>query len=278
MKETKRIMSFTRERMLRESYIARVTQSGRTDLDSHADTCVMGKTYYIYENTAQQCTVYPYSTSYKPKTVTVAHGGTAYDHPDGQTYILDVNNGFNMTTELNTSLLNPNQMRAHGIVVDEVPTHLSPNYNSTHSIYIPEQDLRIPLELDGVISYLPTRMPTMKEINDCTHITLTSTIAWDPYSEDFGNQEAIVQKKQRGNVSTVQSENQGNEAETDMVLQQISYAFSPLAFTSLIPSTVGSMQSKSRQMSLPAEELAKKWGIGVTVAERTLLATTQQFI
>jgi hypothetical protein len=83
-------------------------QGGRTDLDLHADTCVLGSTFHIYEDTAQQCTVYPYSTKYKPKIVTIAHGGTAYDHSDGKTYILDVNNGFNMINELSTSLLQTN--------------------------------------------------------------------------------------------------------------------------------------------------------------------------
>ena len=101
-------------------------KGGRTDLDSHADTCVLGGNFHIYENTSQKCTVYPYSTAYKPKEVTIAHGGTAYDHTDGTTYILDVNNGFNMTQELATSLLNPNQLRSNGIAVDETPIHLSP--------------------------------------------------------------------------------------------------------------------------------------------------------
>ena len=118
------------------------TVSSTLEMGTHADTCVMGATFYVYENTAQQCTVYPYSTSYKPKTVMVAHGGTAYDHSDGHTYILDVNYGFNMTAELNTSLLNPNQLRANGVVVDDVPLHLSSEKNTTHSIFIPELNLR----------------------------------------------------------------------------------------------------------------------------------------
>jgi hypothetical protein len=154
-------MSFTTKRPpVCSSNISRIDQIGRTDLDSHADTCVLGGTFHIYENTAQQCTVYPYSTSYKPKVVTVAHGGTAYDHTDGHTYILDVNNGFNMATDLTTSLLHPNQMRANGIVVDDTPVHLSQDGLSTHSIYVPELDLRIPLQLDGIISFLPTRLPS----------------------------------------------------------------------------------------------------------------------
>lgn len=90
--EERGIKGFTTEQKSTcKSTIATLQKGGRTDLDSHADTCVMGNTFYTYEETTQQCTVYPYSTTYKPRTVTVAHGGTAYDHDNGHTYILDVN-------------------------------------------------------------------------------------------------------------------------------------------------------------------------------------------
>jgi hypothetical protein len=151
-------MSFTTKRppILCSSNISRLNQSGRKDLDSHADTCLLGGTFHIYENTAQHFTIYPYSTSYKPKVVTIAHGGKAYDHADDNTYILDTNNDFNVTADLSTSLRNPNQMRSNGIIVDDIPVHLSHDKASKHSICIPELNLQIPLQLDGVISYLPT--------------------------------------------------------------------------------------------------------------------------
>ena len=141
-------------------------------MSTHVNTYVLGETFSIYKNTSQECTVYPYIMTYKPRVVTIAHGGTAYDHSDGVTYILDVNNGFNMVDVLSISLLNPNQMRANGIMVDDIPIHLSLNASSTHSIFIPDMNLRIPLRLDGVISYLTTRKPSEEEINNCVHITL----------------------------------------------------------------------------------------------------------
>ena len=191
--EERGIKGFTTEQKSTcKSTIATLQKGGRTDLDSHADTCVMGNTFYTYEETTQQCTVYPYSTTYKPRTVTVAHGGTAYDHDNGHTYILDVNYGFNMTSDLSTSLLNPNQMRAHGVTVEDTPIHLSSDNESTHSLFIAEMQLRIQLELDGVISYMPTRLPTQKEVDNCIHVTLTSPIEWDPYSEVFAQQESLA--------------------------------------------------------------------------------------
>jgi hypothetical protein len=40
---------------------------GRVDLDSHADTCIMGKVFHIYSATGQKCTVMPYLDKYKPR-------------------------------------------------------------------------------------------------------------------------------------------------------------------------------------------------------------------
>jgi hypothetical protein len=74
-----------------------------------------------------------------------------------------------MTAYLSTSLLNPNQMRSNGIIEDNKPVHLSHDNASTHSIFLPELNLQIPLQLDGIISYLPTRIPSADELETCTY-------------------------------------------------------------------------------------------------------------
>jgi hypothetical protein len=53
----------------------------------------------------------------------------------------------------------------NGIEVDDVPKHLSSK--STHSIYIPEHNIRIPLSMHGVISYVPVRKPSIQELENC---------------------------------------------------------------------------------------------------------------
>jgi len=60
--------------------------------------------------------------------------------------------------DMPNSLLNPNQMRSHGVVADDCPIHLSNNKSSTHSLYIP--DICISLELHGIISFLSIWKPT----------------------------------------------------------------------------------------------------------------------
>jgi hypothetical protein len=91
--------------------------------------------------------------------------------------------------DMPNSLQNPNQIRSNGVIVDDCPTHLSPNKSSTHSIYFPEHDVRIPLQLNGIISYISIRIPTQLEIETCTWLELTSVDDWDPYASFEENEE-----------------------------------------------------------------------------------------
>ena len=64
-------------------------QEGRSELDSHADTCVVGATWKVMVYTGVVCDVYPYSDSYKPlEQVPVVEAVTAYNHPAGEMFIL----------------------------------------------------------------------------------------------------------------------------------------------------------------------------------------------
>ncbi len=126
------------------------------------------------------CEIHPYQPKYKPvANVPVVKAVTAYDY-NGTTYILVLNQALYFGEDMPNSLLNPNQMRSHGIVVDDCPTHLSPNQVSTHSINFPDQDIRIPLELHGIISYLSICKPSQSEIESCVWLELTSDEEWNP--------------------------------------------------------------------------------------------------
>ena len=93
---------------------------------------------------------------------------------------------------MKTTLINPNQLRANGIIVDDCPRHLSRNPSlATHFIYIPEHDLRILLKLRGVLSYFSTRYPSLVELETYPWIELTSSNDWNPHDgslEDAKNQ------------------------------------------------------------------------------------------
>ena len=57
-------------------------------------------------------------------------------------------------------------MRLARVEVDECPKFLAKHPSETnHSLYFPEsEDLRIHLQLEGIVSYLPTRKPTNEEL------------------------------------------------------------------------------------------------------------------
>jgi hypothetical protein len=47
----------------------------------------------------------------------------------------------------------------------------------------------MPLEMSGVISYLPTWRPTEEELETCISYDLTSGVPWEPYSPSFRERE-----------------------------------------------------------------------------------------
>jgi hypothetical protein len=87
------------------------------------------------------------------------------------------------------SLLNPNQLRFNGLIIQDTPTMF--DTTSTHSIYDPASGIRIPLDRNGVISYFTTYAPTLEDANLMKPIVLTSNANWDAISAAFPNQQHI---------------------------------------------------------------------------------------
>jgi hypothetical protein len=119
----------------------------RLGIDSHADmTCVgaHAKILEIYEG--QLCNVQPFNDSYESmKNIRMVNAAFAYDSDDGQTYILDVNQCLDFSHTMMHSLLCPNQARVNGVVIEDCPSFLDKSKKSTHSIWFPEDDVRLPL-------------------------------------------------------------------------------------------------------------------------------------
>ena len=168
-------------------------QDGRLELDSHADTCVAGATWKVMEYTGIVRDVYPYSDSYKSlRQVPVKEEVTAYNHLTGETFILVLAQVLYLGDKHEPSLRCPNHMRSYGIVADDDPNHPSVNCASMHLIYIPSIAFWVPLELEGVISYMNTQYPDESQVKKCTHVSLTSSSVWEPHLETFAEQEAII--------------------------------------------------------------------------------------
>jgi hypothetical protein len=216
--------------------------------------------------------VHPYNPSYKPKkNVPVVKAVTAYDLPSGKTIILCLNQALYFGKELNNTLLNPNQMRVNGVIVDECPISLSYDGRSTHSLHFPDDDIRIPFEMHGCISYFPTQLLTKNEIKKCHWIELTSDVPWDPYADEFADKEL---KARQGYVNALQSHKE--DIFSHHMLQEISPVFDNQRVIDAL--SINSVSANKQKPELSAEDLAYKWGIGLKLPEQTLQVTTHKFI
>ena len=64
---------------MRKSYDTQATKYGRSELDSHADTCVAGANCTILAYTGKECDVSPYQDDYEAATkVPIVHAATAW--------------------------------------------------------------------------------------------------------------------------------------------------------------------------------------------------------
>jgi len=135
----------------------------RTELDSHADTCVTGANTTPLWFTDQSVSVSPLIGEYKPlQDIPMASVAMAWDDPkDGSTLILVINEALYFGDRMPHSLICPNQLRSHGLIVNDIPKVF--DKESSHSIIIPGK-LELPLRTRGVLSYLQTRKPTEDEL------------------------------------------------------------------------------------------------------------------
>jgi hypothetical protein len=150
--------------------------TNKTELDSHADTCVGGANCILLEDCGETTTVHSFSGERKPfasiPTETIVTSWT--DEGTGKTFVLQFTELLYFGDRLPHSLLCPNQLRAHGVHVKDTPQQF--NDSSSHSIVV--EGLKIPLYFDGVILYFDSRKPSEDELENCRWITLTFDSCW----------------------------------------------------------------------------------------------------
>ena len=118
------------------------------DLDSHADTIFCGSNCIVMHYMGKECDVAPYTDAYNTiKAVTISQASTAYDNTEtGETTILILNEAIWMGETMDHTLVNPNQMRAYGMTVQDNPFAEAPIFIATE-----EHDFIIPLSSKGNI-------------------------------------------------------------------------------------------------------------------------------
>ena len=241
----------------------------KAELDSHADTTVAGSSCRVIEFTEKVCDVFPFSDEYQPmKKVPVAKVATAYDHPlTGETFILVFGQALYLGDQLEHTLICPNQARYNNVIVDDVPRHLCHEKRSTHSIYFPDEDIRLPLKLKGVISHIDIRYPSQQEINNCRWLVVTGDEEWNPYDTSFAdNEEGATDAYSQSYYETPPDRNRhATLTEETHIATKIFRCCSSIATT-------------GRKLNVTDKTIADTFGCSPETALRTRMVTTQKGI
>ena len=227
--------------------------------DSHADVSVAGKHGRIISFVdGQLCTVHPFHDGYQPKkNVKIVNVAFAYDHQDGITYILVLNHCLDFTKDMQDSLFSTNQVRANGIIVDDVPKCFDVEGNSRQAILIPEKNIQLSLQQHGPTLHLPVRYPTQSEMDECERIELTSSSGWNPYDSSEHVRAIKSDVSHYGDDSTTQV---NDAVELFSILQN------KIQISALTTTVKGELNSSY---------LSRLWNISLDSAKRTLGATKQ---
>ena len=246
------------------------THFARCELDSHADTCALGRNFIPLSFTGRVCDVTPYNADiYEPeRNVPIISGATAWtSHESGQTYILVVNEGLWFGDKLQNTLLNPNQLRYSGVNVADNP------FNTAEPISITHEDLTIPLSISGTIIFLETATPTQSELDHCPHIHLTCDSDWNPQTVRLASTHSVEAEA---------------IADVEPGLAQMSSVYCSQALAEMMNQQryLGSTQvdipaartfiSSNRHPQVTSENLSERWNIGLQQAKQTMQVTTQK--
>ena len=126
--------------------------------------------------TGQCCEVNSFHDNFEPiKDVPVARVATAWTDQDGVTRILVINEALFFGSQMDHSLINPNQMRHFGVVVNDNP------YDPASELGIDHESCFVPFQTEGSTVYFESHVPSDEELEQCPHIVLTDgDTEWDP--------------------------------------------------------------------------------------------------
>ena len=274
------------------------TSDIRTELDNHADTCVVGdNTALVINDFERPIRVYGYNGKVADPICKLVSAVVAYDHATtGDVYMIVIHQAV-LVPGMKVNLFGQMQVKDNDVIVNDEPKYmaLTPTDN-THAITLKDKEgeiaLRIPLSLHGVTSYFTTRKPTQEEY-DKTELSSILDLTyespdWDPTSTRFQEQEdAMVDSS--GNLKDVDGGNLAyvhalqtsavdhtepdSDSEFGVALeswkqQRPTAAEKRVACCALATGKPGT--------KIDARKLAKNWCISEAAAKRTLEATTQK--
>ena len=289
----------TKRRVAQVSALVSEPEGGEVadnESDTNADTCCLGKNFKVIQFTRRVADVYAYDQSIAPiENVPIVSGATAWDDPaTGVTYLLIFHEALYYGTKLSHSLINPNQVRAHGIDFWDNP------FDKSKEICIEMDDIQIELNMRGTKVLFESRAPTDEEIASCPRIEMTSKSEWNPESVILSNVSSDVRRDicQRRIAQTHVYKQKTFEyvdpSSDEAILHDIAPSFIDLKeqLISTLPRNVAQVNrfdtsledlpvrqtftSTDRHGIVSAEVLADRFGIGLNRARDTLKATHQR--
>ena len=135
----------------------KLSGEGRTELDSHADTCVLGSQALILHNFERPVRVTGYDASDGSKTFKTVSGAVTYDDPVTGNPVMRVIHQAVYIPSLEHNLLCPMQLQLNDVSVKDIPKFmLDDPTEQDHAIVARDNegdDITIPLSLDGVTRF-----------------------------------------------------------------------------------------------------------------------------
>jgi hypothetical protein len=256
------------------------------ELDSHADTAACGSNCVIIHCTGQECDVSPCTDTHEAiKSVPVVQAATARDNPDtGETCVLSLNQAIWMGDKISHALVNPNQLRARGITVQDNPFIEAPMFLPTE-----DNNFSVPLACKGAIPGVATRTPTEQELQTCPHVAPSSDHEWDPQNVRFPKASRTVEEEISRSIGSIVTQSETTpeddaedvDSQPNLMLDVGGLSKRLIASVKVVARQVSqveveiqdapqakSFQSEGRHSSVTPEDSSERWQIGLEQAKR----------
>ena len=149
-------------------------------MDTHADTCCAGANWTPMYYTGDICELYPFLNSYAPvQQIPVSRCCTVWTDDEGKESLFVGAKILWFGTALENSLINPNQIRAYGLSINDKP------FNA-NELGINAEELFITFDTIGMVVHFESRVPTEWETTHFPVILITSD-SWDPTTFDMSS-------------------------------------------------------------------------------------------
>jgi hypothetical protein len=131
----------------------------------------------------------------------------------GETSILILNEAIWMGDKMDRTLVNPNQLHAYGLTLQDNPFSEAPICIATEG-----HEFILSLTSSCTILEVTTRTPTEAKLQSCPHVSLLSEYKWDPQNVRFPKTSRTVEEEVSrivGAVRTQAKEYGYNDLETE---------------------------------------------------------------